>query len=111
MIKIILTVLLLMGSLFSMDNINKYYILEDTDTHHKAIQTTLLITAIQNHNIKEAKKLLKLGANMDKPNSKGETPLLTAMRRKEFDFARYLIKKSADLKRASGRLFFNIFCL
>jgi ankyrin repeat protein len=81
-----------------MDNINKYYTLEDTDTHHKAIQTTLLITAIQNHNIKEAKKLLTLGADIDKPNSKGETPLLTAMRRKEFNFARYLIKKGADLK-------------
>ena len=98
MIKIILTILLLMSSLYSIEDIDKYYTLEDTDTHHKAIQTTLLITAIQNHNIKEAKKLLKLGADINKPNSKGETPLLTAMRRKEFDFARYLIKNGADLK-------------
>jgi ankyrin repeat protein len=98
MTKIILTILLLISSLYSIDDINKFYTLEDTDTHHKAIQTTLLITAIQNHNIKEAKRLLTLGADIDKPNSKGETPLLTAMRRKEFDFARYLIKKGADLK-------------
>lgn len=77
--------------------IDDYYTLKDYDTHHKAIKTTLLITAIQNGHLDIAKLLIKNGANINKVNSKNETPILTAMRNRHFSMARYLINHGADL--------------
>jgi ankyrin repeat protein len=79
-------------------DLNKYYTVDDYDTNHNSVKTTLLITAIQNDHLDIAKLLIKNGANINKVNSKDESPILTSMRNKYFDFARYLIDVRANLK-------------
>lgn len=75
---------------------NKSYIIKSDDKYYRT-QTTLLLQAINNHNIEIVKLLIKNNANIDQANSRGETPLLSAMRNRTYKIANYLIDKGVKL--------------
>jgi len=56
-----------------------------------------LTMAVDDNNIKAVKKLIALGANVNKHNSKGLSPISTALSNGFFELAEYLITKGASL--------------
>ena len=60
------------------------------------VKSSLLFLAIQNDEIEVAKFLISKGAEINRANSRDETPLLCAMRNKHYEFARELISDGSD---------------
>ncbi len=67
-------------------------------------ETTLLIRLASNGGLNSVKLLVGKGADVNKPNSRGETPLIAALRNKHTDIAEYLLSKGAkgDTKDIQG---------
>jgi len=63
----------------------------------KETNTTLLLTSINARNPALAKLFIQKGADVNKPNSRGETPLLCAMRNRMHEFAKELVEMGAKL--------------
>jgi len=76
-------------------NLDRYYYI-NRDSVWDSVKTTLLITAIQNDNIKIARLLISRGADINLKNNKQEAPILTAMRNKHYNFAKELLNLGAD---------------
>lgn len=77
---------------------NRYYELNsDEASRKKRVKTTLLIRAIYRGKLESVKLLLKSGAYINKPNSRGETPIMSALREQEFKMANYLLKQGSKL--------------
>ena len=76
-------------------NLEKKYLIQGD--FGREVKTTLLITAIQNNHLDVARYLLTLSVDVDTPNSRGETPLLTAMRNGYFEMSNEIILYNANL--------------
>ncbi|MDD3466269.1 MAG: ankyrin repeat domain-containing protein, partial [Campylobacterales bacterium] len=75
-------------------NINSYYTNNAGDMSWET-NTTLLLSAINAKSQNLAKLFISKGADINKPNSRGETPLLCAMRNRMYELAILLIDKGA----------------
>ena len=61
------------------------------------VKTTLLIQAVISGSLENVALLLQKGADINKANDRGETPILTALREKQFEIANFLIEHGASL--------------
>lgn len=62
-----------------------------------------LVLAVQENQLEIVELLLEQGAHPNKPNTKGETPLLAAVEQSRIGIAQVLLKRGADLNQLSPR--------
>ncbi len=77
-------------------DVNQYYTTNADSTTWRT-DTTLLLASINAKNSDLARVFIAQGADINKPNSKNETPLLCAMRNRMYELANELISKGAKL--------------
>jgi len=77
-------------------NLSKLININKKDRHY-AMQTTYLLKSINYDEVEIAKLLVQNGVNINQANSKGETPLLAAMRNENYKTVDFLILKGAKL--------------
>ena len=65
--------------------------------YNKEKLNTLLIKAVAAGNIKNAKNLLKQGADVDARDENGWTAMMLAVWMRHFDFADYLLDNGANI--------------
>lgn len=76
----------------------------ESDYKWSDTETTILMRLAANGNLDSVKRLVQMGADINKPNSRGETPLLAALRGRKTDIAEYLLSigAKADAKDIQG---------
>ena len=75
-------------------NFERYYYVKGD--YEREVKTTMLLTAIQNGTNEIAKLLIQKGVDIQSKNGVGESPLLCAMRNKEYGIVSLLLRKNAD---------------
>ncbi len=79
-------------------NLNRTYLKNsDQKDARNLVKTTLLIQAVNSGSLENVKLLIEKGADINQANDRGETPILTALREKEFEIATYLADHGAKL--------------
>jgi ankyrin repeat protein len=79
-------------------NLNRTYLKNsDQKEARNLLKTTLLIQAVESGSLENVKLLMQMGADINQPNDRGETPILTALREGEFEIAAYLSDHGAKL--------------
>jgi ankyrin repeat protein len=80
------------------ENLNRTYLKNsDQKDARNLVKTTLLIQAVNSGSLGSVKLLLEKGADINRRNDRGETPILTALRQREFEIAIYLADRGAKL--------------
>lgn len=79
-------------------NLNRIYLKNSNQKDARnLVKTTLLIQAVESGSLENVKGLIEKGSDINHPNDRGETPILTALREGEFTIATYLADQGARL--------------